>query len=102
MNNVGATEDEVREEEQGLAPDRVDAWMVDQAEDTARGLRDEYLRDTGWAYTDDHPGQLWLWSKQILTSDLRAQNTGAGVRLYVCNAELAAYIQEALDGYKRG
>lgn len=54
---------------------------VRDAENDLKRVRHEYLRATGWTYTSNTPGCLWLWIKEAPPSRRKGRANSATMML---------------------
>ncbi len=68
---------------------------IKDAENELERVRHEYLRATGWTYTSDTPGCLWLWQKEAPKSR-RGKDTHGG-RVMLLSTDTAFSMQRSWD-----
>lgn len=67
---------------------------IKDAENELGRVQHEYLRATGWTYTSDTPGCLWLWVKEAPKSRRKGRPEGAVMML---DTETALSMQRHSD-----
>lgn len=69
---------------------------IRDAENAVERAEHEYLRATGWTYTSETPGCLWLWQKECPKPRDPRSKTPAG-RLMLLGTKTAVSMQRHWD-----
>lgn len=68
---------------------------IKDAENELERVQHEYLRATGWTYTSDTPGCLWLWQKE--TPESRRKKGAPAGRVMLLDTDTAFAMQRHWD-----